>query len=64
LRTDVDDGASDTLGRSDDNVVVFGHLERIERFRLAGLDGGFVEYTLIDRLGDRVVDQFTQNQTV
>ena len=53
-RTDIDDGTSDTFGRGNDNVVVFGHLECVQ-----SLFGRFVEDSFVDRFGDRVVDQFT-----
>lgn len=52
LRTD--------LGRRNDNIVILRDLERVETFLCLGR----VQHTGIDRLGDRVVDQFTQNQTV
>lgn len=60
LRTDVDDGTSDTFGRGDDDVVVLGDLEGVEfafRRRL-------VEDSVVDGIRYRVVDEFTQNQTV
>lgn len=60
LRADVDDGTSDTFGRGDDDVVILGDLEGVEfAFR-----GGLVEDSVIDSVRDRVVDEFTQNQTV
>lgn len=60
LRADVDDGTSDTFGRGDDDVVVLGDLEGVQfAFR-----GGLVEDSVVDRVRDRVVDEFTQNQTV
>jgi hypothetical protein len=39
-------------------------LECVQGFRLAGLDGGLVEDSLVDGIGDRVVDEFTKDQTV
>jgi len=60
LRTDVDDGTSDTLGRGDDDVVVLGDLEGVE----FTLRGGFVENSVVDRVRHRVVDKFTENQSV
>ena len=60
LRTDVDDGASDTLGRRDDDVVVFGDLKGVE----FALRGGLVENPIVNGVGHRIVDQFTQDQTV
>jgi hypothetical protein len=60
LRADVDDGTSDTFGRGDDDVVVLGDLEGVEfAFR-----GRLVEDSVVDRIRDRVVDEFTQNQTI
>ena len=60
LRADVDDGTSDTFGRGDDDVVILGDLEGVEfAFR-----GGLVEHSVVDGIRDRVVDEFTQNQTV
>jgi hypothetical protein len=60
LRTDVNDGTSDTLRRGDDDVVVLGDLEGVE----FTLRGGFVENSVVDRVRYRVVDQFTENQSV
>jgi hypothetical protein len=60
LRADVDDGTSDTFGRGDDDVVVLGDLEGVEfAFR-----GRLVEDSVVDGIRYRVVDEFTQNQTV
>jgi hypothetical protein len=60
LRADVDDGTSDTFGRGDDDVIVLGDLEGVEfAFR-----GRLVEDSVVDGIRDRVVDEFTQNQTV
>lgn len=64
VRSDIDDRASDTLCRGDDDVVVFGHLECVECTRLASLGRCFVEDSLVDRIGYRVVDQLTQDKTV
>ena len=58
--TDVHDGAANTLCRGNDNVVVLRDLESVQRL----LGGRLVENTSIDRVWDRVVDQFAQNQTV
>jgi hypothetical protein len=55
-RTNVDYWTSDTFGGGDDDVVVFSHLEGVQGFL-----GGFVEDSLIDGLGDRVVDEFTED---
>lgn len=57
----VDDGAANTLCRLDNNVVVFCHLERVEGL---GLLAGHVQYTLIDGIGNAVVDELGQNQTI
>ena len=53
-RTDIDDGTSDTFGRGNDDVVVFSHLECVERFL-----GRLVEDSLIDCLWDGIVNKFT-----
>lgn len=57
--TDVDDRASNTLCRTDDNVVVLSHLERVEP-----LLGGLVEYTLVNCVWDRVVDELGEDKAV
>jgi hypothetical protein len=64
LWTNVDDGTADTLCRGDDDVVVLGHLEGVQWLGLASFDGGFVEHSLVDGVGDRVVDEFTEDQTI
>lgn len=61
LRPNVNHRAPNRLGRVDDNVVVFDHLELIDG--LLGLATN-VQYTFIDRIRHRIVDQFTQNETV
>jgi hypothetical protein len=60
LRSDVDDGTSDSFGRSDDDIVVLRDLECVQ----GAFGGGLVEDSVIDRIGYRVVDQFTKDQTV
>jgi hypothetical protein len=63
---DVDDGTSDTLGRGDDDVVVFGDLESIERFHLTSrlVDGWLVQDSLVDGVWYRIVDKFAEDETV
>src|SRR5690348_11417576 len=51
LRTDIDDTAANGFGRIDDHIVVFRHLERVDL-------GTLVEHTLVNSLGNRVIDQF------
>lgn len=63
-RANVDDRAPDSLGRGDDNVVVLGDLERVERLGLALGHGRLVENSLVDRVRNRVVDELAQDQTV
>lgn len=60
-RANVDNGAADTLGRFDDDVVILRHLEGIQRL---GLSSSNVENSLIDGVGNAVVDEFGQYQTV
>lgn len=60
LGTDVDHGAPNGLCRRDKNVVVFSHLEGIDLFAGPGL----VQNTNVNRLWDRIVDEFTKNQTI
>lgn len=57
---DVDDGAADSFGGRDDNVVVLGHLESIEGLARRG----FVQDTRVNRLGYGVVDQFAKDETI
>lgn len=59
-RADVHNGAPNSLCGGDNDVVVFGDLERVERFAR----GGLVEDTVIDRFWYGVVDEFTEDQTV
>lgn len=59
-RTDVDDGATYTLCRGDDDVVVLGNLEGVQWFT----SGGFVENTRVDGVWNGVVDEFTEDQPV
>ncbi len=58
--TDVYDRASNSLRGGDDNVVVLGHLERVQRL----LRGGLVQDTDINGLGHGVVDQLAKDETV
>ena len=54
----IDDRAADTLGRLNNDVVVLGHVERIELFDLST---GYVQNTLIDGIRHTVVDQLSQH---
>ena len=58
-RANIDNRAPDTLGRRDDNIVVFRNLEIVK-----WLVRRFVEDTGIDCVWDGVVDQFTEDQPV
>jgi len=60
LGTDVDHRASDSLCRRDDKIVILGHLERIDLFARSRL----VQNTRIDRIRDRIVDEFTKDQPI
>lgn len=53
--------AADTLGRFDDNVVILGHLERVEGLRLLA---GQVQYSFIDRVRNAVVYKLGQDQAI
>jgi len=57
----VDDGAANTLGGLDDDVVVLGHVEGIEGLDLAARH---VQDTLVDGVGDAVVDELGEDQTI
>lgn len=59
-RTNVHDRTSDGFRRGDDDIIVLGDLKRIERF----LGGGLVEDADIDGLGDGVVDELAEEETV
>lgn len=59
-RSNVHDGTTDTFSRCDDDIVVFGDLECVEGFT----SSRFVEDTGIDCVGDGIVDEFTENETV
>lgn len=65
-RPDVDDGTPNTLGRGDNDVIVFGNLESVEGFYLTGrlVDGWLVQDSLIDSVGYRVIDKLAENETV
>lgn len=58
-RANVNDRASDTTSRSDDDVVVLGNLEGIER-----LVGGLIENTSIDGIGNGIVYELAKDETV
>lgn len=57
LGTNVNNRASDSLGRVDNDIVVFSHLEAVDLL-------SSIEDTLIDGVRDGVVDEFTHNQTI
>lgn len=57
LGTNVNNRASDSLGRVDNDIVVLGHLEIVDLL-------SSIENTLIDGVRHSVVDEFTQNQTI
>jgi hypothetical protein len=59
-RSDVDHRASDTLGGSNNNVVVLGDLESVQSFSWLW----FVEDTRINCVGDGVIDEFTKDQSI
>lgn len=57
----VDDGATNSLCGLNDNVVVLAHLEGVEIF---GLFARYVENSFVDCVGDAVVDELGQHQTI
>lgn len=57
LRSNVDDTASDSLGRADGDIVVFNDLE-VGQFVLD------VQYTLVNSIWHRVVDELAQQETI
>src|ERR1700712_1910486 len=59
--TNVDDGAADTLGGFNDDIVVFGHMERVE---CLDLFSNLVQDTFINGVRYAVVDQLRQDQPV
>lgn len=59
-RTNVDDRASDGFGRCNDNVVVLGHLERVQ----ALLSSRLVQNSDIDSVRDGIVDEFTEDKPI
>jgi hypothetical protein len=59
-RADVDDGTANGLSGGDDDVVIFCDLECVKGFAL----GWFVKDSSIDRVGDRVVNQFGEDEAV
>ena len=60
-RANIDDRASDTLRRLNDNVVVFRHVESIQRLDLLADP---VQHTLIDGVRHAVVDELGQYEAV
>jgi hypothetical protein len=59
--SNVDDGAADALGGVDDDVVVLGHVESVQ---LLDLLAGLVQNTLINSIGNTVIDQLGEHQTI
>lgn len=59
--TNVNDGAADTLGGLDNDVVVLAHLESIEVLCLLS---GHVHDSLVDGVGHAVVDELGKDETV
>jgi len=60
LGTNVDHRASDSFRGRDNDVVILRHLESIDLFARARL----VQNTHINRIRDRVVDEFTKDQPI
>ncbi len=59
-RSNVDNRAADSFSGGDNDVVVLGDLKGVQRFpRLR-----FIQHARIDRVGNRVVDQLGEDQTV
>ena len=56
-RSDVDHGASNTLGGCNNYVVVFSNLESIQRFSWLW----FVENSHINCVSNRVIDEFAKD---
>lgn len=61
LTANVNDGTADTLCGIDDNVVVLGHLESVQVLNPLS---GTVEDTLIDSIGNAVIDELRKNQAI
>lgn len=59
--TNVDDRAADTFAGFNDDIVVFAHLEGIEVLRLSSRD---IQDTLVDRIGNTIIDEFCKDQSV
>lgn len=59
--TDVDNGATDALGRLNDDVVVLAHLKSIE---VLGLLAGQVQDPFIDSIRDTIVDELRKDQAI
>ena len=59
-RSDVDHGASNTLGGCNDDVVVFSDLESIQRFSWLWL----VENSRINCVGYGVIDELAKDQSI
>jgi hypothetical protein len=57
----VDNGATDTLGRLNDNVVV---LCKVEVVQLLDLPARLIQHTLVNGVWDTVIDELGQNETV
>jgi len=59
-RSDVDHRASNTFGRRNNDVVVLGDLESVQRFPWLW----FVENSRINCVRNGVVDEFTKDQSI
>ena len=59
--SNIDDGAANPLGRVDDDVIILGHVKSIQNLDLFA---GLIQDTLVDRIGDTVIDQLGQNQAI
>ena len=59
-RPDVDNGASNTLGGCNDDVVIFSDLESIQRFSWLW----FVENSCINCVSHGVIDELAKDQSI
>lgn len=59
-RSDVNHRASDTLRRSNNDIVVFSNLESVESFSWLW----FIENTHINSVRNGIVDEFTKDQSI
>jgi hypothetical protein len=59
-RSNIDDGAPNGFRGSDNNVIVFCDLKRIE----GSAGEGLVEDTRVNRIWNRIVDEFAKYETI